>query len=151
AHPRPALISAKRLGRLTRGAPFFLPNEPALDLGDYIFQFLRYLEDRNAAGRNRHRFARPWIPGEAGLAILHLERAEATDLDVLACGQSPGDSFQELIDRVGHVLLGKPRALRDFVDDFCLGHQRLLKRVPSARPGGSEPSRAKTKGAPRSA
>jgi len=42
-------------------------------------------------------------------------------------------------------------SLRNFVDDFCLGHQRLLKRVPSARPGGSEPSRAKTKGAPRSA
>src|ERR1700741_96395 len=78
---------------------------PRLDLRDDVLQLLGYLEDRHATRRNRARFAGPGIPRQAGLAILHLEGPESTDLDVLARGERAGHRLEEFIHGVRDVLL----------------------------------------------
>src|SRR5687767_3805372 len=127
---RPISLCAPIPGRAARNAT---ARRADLDLSDDVLQFLGDLEDRNPAGGNGNRLARPGIPREARLPILHLEGSEAPDLDVLAGCERSGNRLEKLVDRVGDVLLGQAGSLGNLVDAICLGHQLLLASSPASR------------------
>src|SRR5688572_28116015 len=97
------------------------PGKSRSGLRDQLLQLFRYLEDGYLARRDIDRVARAGVARHPRLSILHLERAESADLDVLAGAQGLANRTQELINRVGHILLGEARLLGDLVHDIRLG------------------------------
>src|SRR5262249_34617904 len=94
-------------------------------------ELFRDLEDRDLPRRHRNRFTGAWVAGDAGLAVLHAEGAEATDLDVVAARERAGHRVQKRVHRLGDVLLRQTGALRNLVHDIGFGHL-----TPPAGPTG---------------
>ena len=109
-----------------------MPPAP-LDLGDDVLQLLRDLEDRDAARRNRHRLPGARIARESGLPVLHLERPEASDFNVLPLREGARHRLEKLIHRVSDVLLRQAGPFGNLVYDLRLGYQPLLSRPKPAR------------------
>src|SRR5262245_1315277 len=96
---------------------------------DQVLEFLGDFEDRNASLRHGRRLTRARVARDASLAVLHLERPEATDLQVLALRQGVRHRLEELIHGLCDLLLRQSRFGSDVLDDFGLGHG-LLPSAP---------------------
>src|SRR5436190_6712381 len=106
--------------------PSFRPGPAASALGHHVLQLFRDLEHRDLARRHRNRFSRAGVTSDPGLAVLHAERAEAADLDVMAALKRTRHGVEERVHRLGDVLLGQARSLRNLVHDIRLRHLDLL-------------------------
>jgi hypothetical protein len=95
-----------------------------IELADASPKMFRWLEDRNASRRNLDALARARVPGHAALPLPHLERPEATDLDIVAVRERTLDRVQETVDDQSAVLFRNPRTygLCDLFDEVGLGH-----------------------------
>src|SRR5262249_51905192 len=88
---------------------------------DPLLELLAHLEERGPLGRDLHLFTRLRVPAFARLAHLHLEAAEAADLDAVALAQRLGHAIEDRVDDGLGVLLGDVRHLdRDPLDQIAL-------------------------------
>src|SRR5262249_11981514 len=63
------------------------------------------------------------IPGAPGAPLAHLERAEPTDLEMLALGQRAAERIQQLIHDQSRVVLRHSRLRRDLLDQIRFRHR----------------------------
>lgn len=95
-----------------------------VELADATAKMFGGFEDRNASRRNLYALARARVAGHAALSLPHLERPEATDLDIFPVRESTLDRVQEAVDHQSAVLFRNPRTygLCDLFDEVGLGH-----------------------------
>ena len=56
------------------------------------------------------------------LRLLHLERAEIAQDDLVVIGECRGDRVERILDDVEHLLLGQPGLVADLHDEITLGY-----------------------------
>src|SRR5262245_16678985 len=100
-------------------------NRPSAD----VLQVLAGLEPDGAAGWNPDLFARPWVAADPSLARLHLEYAEASQLDAVAALHRHAHGVEYRIDGYLGLDFGDVGHPRDFVDDVDLDHARTQMTV----------------------
>src|SRR5262245_23307231 len=92
----------------------------------HLLQLLADLEEGRALGGDLHLLAGLRVPPLAGLAHLHLEAAEAPDLDALALLQGLGHRVEDRVHHdLGVLLRDVRRQLRHLLDQSALRHHSL--------------------------
>src|SRR3990172_2897463 len=99
-------------------------HRPAFGHVHHLLQLLAHLEEGRALGGDVHLLPGLGVPAVARLAHLHLEAAEAPDLDALAQLQRFGHGVEDRVHHDLRVLLRDVRrALRHLLDEPALGHR----------------------------
>src|SRR5262245_25130709 len=89
-----------------------------------VLEILARLEADRPSGGNAHFLAGPRVAPDAPLARLHLEHAEAPQLDPLALHHRALHRVEHRLDRHLGLHLGDVGGLGDLVDDVHLDHVR---------------------------
>jgi hypothetical protein len=98
-------------------------------LVELVPEDLAGLELEHLALREDDRILGPRVDPLALVLVLHDEVAETGNLDVLAAGQGVLDEVDQLVDKLGGLLLADPAdAVVDELDDIGLRHPDLLDR-----------------------
>ncbi len=94
-------------------------------LYDHVLKFVRRLEHRHFAIRNRDDFTGTWIAGLARLPELDLKRPESSNLNIVSGLDRLLHRFEERVNNDGNVGPSQPRSFCYFFDQIGLRHTNL--------------------------